>query len=150
MRDSVPVIRDSFQTVAEELKLTRDNCPTHPSFVTMTDLLELRKKDITFFGLFINEIQIGFVAVEKADEELYYMEKLAVLPQYRHRGYGRELVNFVFNYVRGNHGNRISIGTIDELMVLKNWYLGLGFKEVSVKKFEHLPFDVCFMEKEVS
>lgn len=27
---------------------------------------------------------IGFVAIEKSSDDLYFMEKLAVLPEYRH------------------------------------------------------------------
>ena len=79
LRKSVKVIRDSFRTVAVEFKLNRENCPTHPSFITLNQLTELKNKGTKFFGYFVENIQIGFVAVEKANENIYYMEKLAVL-----------------------------------------------------------------------
>jgi diamine N-acetyltransferase len=41
----------------------------------------------------------------------------------------------------------ISIGIIDEHTVLKQWYRKLGFTEVNRKKYDHLPFTVCSMEK---
>lgn len=147
---SVRVIRDSFRTVAEDLGLTTDNCPTHPSFITIEQLETLKAKGLSLFGLFLETSQIGFVAVERANATLYYMEKLAVLPQYRHSGHGRRLVAFVIDHVRHAGGQKLSIGTIDEQRVLKDWYMMLGFAEASTSAFPHLPFTVCFMERDAS
>jgi len=148
IRNSTSIIKKSFSTVAKEFGFTRENCPTHPSFITIKQLKQLNSKGLTFFGLFPGENQVGFVAVEKADEELYYMEKLAVLPEHRHKGYGKELTGFVIDFIRNNGGKKIGIGIIDEHNVLKNWYKGLGFKEINTQKFAHLPFTVCFMERD--
>ena len=94
--------------------------------------------------------QIGFVAIEKASDEFYYMEKLAVLPEYRHRGFGKKLMDFVSDYVKAKNGKKISIGIINENSRLKTWYQAYGFEETGLYQFEHLPFVVCFMEKEVN
>jgi len=146
LENSVKVIRDSFKTVALEFGLNEDNCPTHPSLITLDKLLELKEK-ANLFGLFLNKAQVGFVAIEKADDRVYYLDKLAVLPDYRHKGYGKKLVGFVSSFVKKHDGQKVSLGMIDESTVLKNWYKELGFKETGTKKFEHLPFTVCFMEK---
>ncbi len=147
LKNSVRVIRDSFSTVAVEFGLTQGNCPTHPSFTTIDKLCELKKKGTKFLGLFQGGQQIGFVAIEQADNALYCMEKLAVLPEHRHKGYGKKLMGFVFEQVKMSKGERISIGIINESTVLKNWYIENGFAETGTKKFEHLSFTVCFMEK---
>ena len=34
-------------------------------------------------------------------------------------------------------------------ILLKNWYMSYGFRETGTKAFPHLPFTVCFMEKEI-
>jgi ribosomal protein S18 acetylase RimI-like enzyme len=104
---------------------------------------------VLLFVLFSGDRQVGFVAIEKADNNLYYMEKLAVLPEYRHKGYGTRLVRFVLDYIKNKGGKKLSTGIIDEHTILKNWYKGMGFKEISTQKFPHLPFTVCFMEKEL-
>jgi len=57
------------------------------------------------------------------------------------------LVGYVFDYVRNNGGKTLSITTINENTVLKNWYRGLGFREINTQIFNHLPFTVCFMAK---
>lgn len=150
LNNSIRVIRNSFRTVAEEYGLTIENCPTHPSFVTIQQLNELRTKGLRLFGLFLDNVQVGFVAIEQANNILYYMEKLAVLPEHRHNGYGAQLVNHVLDFVRNGGGQKVSIGIIDEHTILKNWYRKLGFMELSTTKFDHLPFTVCFMERDCS
>ena len=147
---SVAIIRQAFGTVADELGLNEKNCPTHPSFVTIGQLNQLREKGLHFFGLFLSDKQVGFVSVEKADSNLYYVEKLAVLPEYRHKGYGGELMKFAIDHVKNHGGKQISIGIIDKQTVLKNWYKDIGFREISTKEFEHLPFTVCFMDLIIS
>ena len=146
--NSARVIRNSFRTVAEEFGLTRENCPSHPTFLTVRRLKEMKSRGVTFFGLFLGGRQIGFVAIEKADVDLYYIERLSVLPAHRHGGYGAQLIGFAIDYIREPHGKKIYLGMIDEHTVLKNWYKKLGFREVTTKKFPQLPFTVCFMERD--
>ncbi|HEX7365408.1 MAG TPA: GNAT family N-acetyltransferase [Dehalococcoidia bacterium] len=145
---SVEVIRDSFKTVAVEFGLNESNCPTHPSLITLDKLLELSNR-AELYGLFQDDRQVGFVAIEKAGGGVYYLDKLAVLPEYRHHGCGRKLAEFVVNFIAEQAGQKVSLGMIDESTVLKNWYRGLGFEETGTKKFDHLPFTVCFMDRRV-
>ncbi len=150
LRESVRVIRDSFITVATELSLDEDNCPTNPAFISLASLKALKERGIRMFGLLHDGRQVGFVAIEKAGDTLYYMEKLSVLLEYRHRGFGKMLMDFVFEYVRGENGEKVSIGIINENSTLKTWYEAYGFVEAGTRRFERLPFVVCFMEKKVN
>lgn len=149
LETSASVIRASFLTVARELNLTSENAPTNAAFIKYADLLKMNVRRIAMFGIFEDEIQIGFVAIERADEGLFYMEKLAILPEYRHKGYGRAMIDFVFEYVKREGGSRVSIGVIDHHDVLKNWYQACGFTITGTKSFSHLPFKVCFLSKTV-
>ena len=144
------VIRESFKTVASELGLTRDNIPNHPSFLTVEELRGLVDKDIKFFGLFLGDRQIGSVAVQAADDGVYFLQKLAVLPEYRNDGYGRELVSFVIDYVKHNDCKKLALGIWDVQTGLKEWYLRLGFTVNSTRDFEHLPLTVCLMDMEIN
>ena len=147
---SVEVIRQSFGTVAHQFGLTKENCPTHPSFVTLEQLKTLHAKGQRFFGLFQDGVQVGFVAAEKITEGEYALEKLAVLPSARHNGYGARLVRFVTDLAARQGARRLSLGMIDRHTVLKDWYKGLGFLETRTQEFSHLPFTVCFMEIELT
>lgn len=146
--DSLMVIKDSFITVAREYNLTEENCPSNPAFTDLEKLKKMKDKGIGMFGLFEERNQIGFVAIEKADD-VFYIERLSVLPAYRHEGYGKLLLDFVFNRVKVNGAKKVSIGIVNENSVLKNWYELYGFIETGLKKYDHLPFTVCFMEKVV-
>ena len=86
LKNSVTIIAVSFRTVAVEFNLNKENCPTHPSLVTLKQLNEMKRKGLKLFGLFEDDAQIGFAAVEKKKHKVFNLEKLAVLPEYRHKG----------------------------------------------------------------
>jgi AhpD family alkylhydroperoxidase len=146
---SVQIIREAFATVAEDFNLNETNCPTNPAFTSIEKLREMKAKGLILYGLFINNHQTGFVAIEKADQSLFYMERLAVLPKFRHAGLGKKLIDFVFEYVKKERGAKLSIGIINENIILKKWYQEYGFSETALKKYPHLPFTVCIMEKNI-
>ncbi len=146
---SVDIIRRSFGTVADEMGLTLENCPAYPAFITLEKLEEMKAKGGVFFGLFVDSVQVGFVAVEKERDDQYYLKRLSVLPKYRHAGFGRDLVDFIIDYLINLGISKLCIALVNEQTVLKNWYKGMGFRETSVREFEHLPFTVCFMEMDI-
>ncbi len=145
---SAKVIRNSFKTVAEEFGLTRQNAPTHPSFLTVRWLKEKKSDDVKFFGLFLGDKQNGFIIIEKENKRTYWLEKLAVLPASRHGGYGVKLIGFAIDYIREHGGKKVALGMMNEHTVLKNWYKKLGFKVVTTRKYPHLPFSVSYMERD--
>jgi diamine N-acetyltransferase len=149
LEESLVVIHRAFATVAHDMNLTQDDAPTHPAFLSRERLKELHNK-AACFGLYIDGKQVGFGAAEKADGGIYYLDRLAILPEQRHREYGKYMVDFVIDYVKKQGGSVISLGMIDSMTILKDWYKSLGFKETGTKKFESLPFLVCFMDKDIS
>jgi len=150
----VPVIRAAFQTVADEMKLTPENAPTNPAFMTAERLRKERARGVRMFALLSGDGPdagpAGFVALEPGRQPgVLYLERLAVQPGHRHHGYGRALVDHCFAEAHRAGAERISIGLIDEQAVLKRWYLDYGFTVTGTRSFPHLPFTVCFMEKAV-
>jgi hypothetical protein len=49
----------------------------------------------------------------------------------------------------GYSKEEVKIGIINENLKLKKWYIDYSFIELAVKQYPHLPFNVCFLEKEV-
>lgn len=146
-QEGAAIIRDAFITVATDLHLTEENAPSNPAFMGSEILAQMDEKGVELYMAYEDGQPIGFVALEQANPRTGYLEKLAVLPEHRHKGYGEKLVEFVVDRARSLGIERISIGIINENVVLKDWYLRLGFKETGTKRFSHLPFEVCFMEK---
>jgi len=142
------VIRVSFATVAQEFGITRDNFPRHTSFTTADNLLKNHEWGWLMYGLYENEHFIGYVSISESREEdgAYELHNLAVLPEHRHRGYGKQLLDYCKSKVRELGGCKITLGLIEENTVLKNWYAANGFVHTRTQKFEHQPFTAGFME----
>ena len=146
------VLRRAFGTVADTYGLTEMNAPTNPAFVTPEKLKEYLRKPVTVFGLFDSGTMIGCVAVEpsgKADG-VYYVERLAVLPEHRHCGHGSALLLHALAAISEGGGTCASIGIMNQNERLKQWYEARGFAETARRTFAHLPFEVCFMSREIS
>lgn len=140
------VIRESFTTVAKDYGLTKENCPYHWSFATNERMAGKIKDGYYPFGCFAGKKLVGFVALTDYGEGVYEMGILSVLPEYRHFGYGKALIDFCKEKVREFGGKKIVISLLDSHTVLKNWYTANGFTHTETKTFEHLPFPVGYME----
>jgi N-acetylglutamate synthase-like GNAT family acetyltransferase len=142
------IISNSNKDVAKQFDLNINNAPKHPSFYTKEWVISDFEKDEEYFLFKDKDAFIGCVAFEHPRADTAYLNRLAVLPQYRHAKIGKKLVDHILNYAKSKEVQKVSIGIIAEHEVLKQWYLKLGFKEVSTKTFEHLPFDVTYMKYE--
>ncbi len=147
----VKVVRSAFQTPAERFNITKENCPTHPSFADKEKLVKIAGNGGTFFAAYRKSAIVGCVAVEPSPDEVgtWYLEKLAVLPEYRLAGLGSLLLDHAQRAISVFGGGRISIALIDADASLKSWYRRRGFAETRKRSFPHLPFTVCFMAKNV-
>jgi len=146
LRQYADVIRRSFATVADDFGWTRESCPGHPAFIT-DERLESKIKDGYYsFGCFAGEKIFGFAALTDIGGGVYEMSRVSILPEWRHYGYGRALLDFCKAKVTELGGNKITIGIVEENTVLKNWYAANGFIHTGTKSFEYLPFTVGFME----
>lgn len=145
----IDIIRNSFATVAEEFSLTENNCPSHTAFMKFDKLEKQFNDGRLMFLFFQNDIPVGYFSLAKCSDNEWELNNLAVLPEYRHLGIGKAMVDYAVAIVKNYGGTKISIGIIEENSTLKNWYLKLGFNHISTRKFEHLPFTVGFMELEV-
>ena len=131
--------------VAVKFGLTRDNNPKHPSFYT-TEWAEsdFERGEIYFIAYHDGE-PVGCVAYESPNDELSYLNRLSVLPEYRRNGLGEKLVQQVIEYSRKQGKRAVSIGIIAKFDELRRWYMKLGFMEGETMSFPHLPFEVLYL-----
>ncbi len=139
------LIRDASRDVAERFHLTSENAPKHPSNCQDDWIEAAMDNGIVFYVLEDAQTLCGCVAMEQARPDLCYLERLAVLPQFRRKGFGEALVQHVFEEARQRHIRRVEIGTIAENVELTRWYEKLGFILKEMRTFPHLPFQVAFM-----
>ena len=146
----VQVIRAAFDTVAKTFGLTEQSCPTNAAFMKTERLLYDRNNGNTMYVLKLDGEIAGFMQLENKGDGRYELKNIAVLPECRHMGFGKTLLDYAKEKVKQFGGQKISIGIIEENIVLKQWYEKNGFVHLGTKKFEHLPFTVGFMEATIS
>jgi N-acetylglutamate synthase-like GNAT family acetyltransferase len=143
------LIRRSFRDVADRFDLTLKNCPKHPSNCTgewvRTDL----ERGVRYFIGSVDNESVGCVALERASPDVCYLERLAVVPQWRGRGYGAALTQHCLREAELTRVPRVQIGIIADQTELTEWYARLGFRSGETVSFDHLPFRVTFMDMEL-
>lgn len=143
------IIHKSFQTVADDMNLTKENCPSHTAFMPLEKLQNQFENGNPMFLYEYNNKFIGYFSLSINDNSVE-LNNLSVLPEYRHIGIGKKIINYAVDYSKNTLGvNKIKIGIVEENTILKEWYKTLGFVHTGTRKFEHLPFTVGFMELEL-
>jgi len=143
------LIAAAFQDVAARFGLTRDNCPGHTSFITADEVRRGMGFGNQYFLAFAGELPCGVVAVRQPKGGTGIVEKLAVLPDFRHHGLGRALMEAALTELKRRGATAAEIGIIAEHSVLRAWYETLGFCAVRQVRYDHLPFAVLHLRKEI-
>lgn len=138
-------VRAGFASVAQQFQLTAETCPTHGAFDSEESLRRRFHTSECFVALREGEI-IGFVSLAKTGRRTYEINRLTVLPQYRHLGCGRALCLFVLQRAKALGAKCVTLDFIVENEPLRPWYEALGFVYTGCKKFAHLPFTSGYME----
>ena len=145
----VKVIRNAYRKVAENLGITEEKNPKAVSFYTRQRFVEDVEKGDVFYVLEIDGLVCGCVAMEKGDEGIVNLRRLAVLPDYCRQGHGKTLVEHVFKEAAKQAAQRVEIWTVSEDENLVNWYKKLGYVSQGTKKCDYLPCTFEFMFKDI-
>ena len=116
----VALLRAAFGTVAKEFDLTEVSAPTNAAFTTIENLCKHLLNGMTLYGMCVASKLVGCVGVKKskADSLVFYIERLGVAPEQRHRGHGDTLLAFAIEQIKGKRPrNRL---------LLCGWPEGLG------------------------
>ena len=128
-------------TIAEQFGFTIENAPRFTAFA-MTEERLLYQTD--------NEPRYIF-AYFNSDGKLigYYSLLMCVLPEYRHRKIGQELLQDAYSQAEAHNCTKINIGIVEENTILRQWYEKEGFVHVGTEKFDFFPFTCGYMVKEL-
>ena len=143
----IQLLHESFGTVAEEFKNTKENSKNNAAFITKEELVEKINNGLLMFGAKLENELVGCIGIKQSkNKELFYIGKLGVKLKNRHNGIGKALLDYSVIEIVDMGGREISIGIIDDNVVLKNWYCKNGFIEYEIKDVEYLPFRVCLIK----
>lgn len=141
------LIRTSFKTVADEFGITAENAPRFTAFATDENRLKYHfiKEKRPMYVYLLDGKMVGYYSIAVIDENTVEMNNLAVLPEYRHQGIGKDLVRDCFKKAKILGAKRINIGIVEENKQLKGWYESLGFVPTGTEKFDFFPFTCGYM-----
>ena len=147
--ECVKVIKDSFITVANEFGFTSENASRFTAFATTEDRLlwHLFGEHRPMYAFYDNDTIVGYYSLLLQDNNECEINNLCVIPAYRHKGIGAELLSHAFRTAKELNCNKINIGIVEENKVLRKWYESFGFVHTGTQKFDFFPFTCGYMEK---
>lgn len=147
--ECVKIIRDSFKTVAKELGFTAQNAPRFTAFSTTEERLcwHLNGEHRPMYAYYENDVMVGYYSLLLRDNKDCELNNLCVIPVYRHKGIGEELLKHAFKIAKESGCEKVNIGIVEENVVLRKWYESLGFVHTGTQKFDFFPFTCGYMEK---
>jgi N-acetylglutamate synthase-like GNAT family acetyltransferase len=152
LRESGPIadlIALAFRDLAKRFALDSDNCPSHPSLMTRERVERGFLLGTEMLLAFSGTSLCGCVGLRQPVDGVSTLEKLAVAPTFRHQGLGRVLVGQACSLARQTGAAQVEIGIIAKQHELRDWYESLEFRAVRAAHFDHLPFEVLFLRKDV-
>ena len=144
----VDVIRKSFMTVADEFGFTPENAPRFVAFATTTERLtdQLDNQHRLMYVYCADDRIVGYYSLLMRGERECELGSLSVLPEYRHRGIGEELVRHSIETARNSGCTIMKLSIVEENTVLRRWYESLGAVHTGTEKFDFFPFTCGYME----
>jgi N-acetylglutamate synthase-like GNAT family acetyltransferase len=143
------IVRASFQDVADRLKVTPENCPVFVAFIQPDRVRKEMDEGTQFYFAHVDGRRVGCVGMQPMNDDECKLRRLAVMPDHRHHGLGRMLVEHVLTLARRRKMQRVVLGMVYKCVRLRKWYESFGFTTTHKKQFDHIPFDVAYMKCEL-
>ena len=142
------LIRKSFRTVADTCGITEENAPRFTAFATTEERLQ-RQLEEEHRPMFVWEedgILCGYYSLCMQDGQECELNNLAVLPEYRHHGIGKKLLEHAEESARKAGCRTMTFGIVEENRVLRQWYEQNGAVHTGTRKFDFFPFTCGYMK----
>ena len=90
----------------------------------------------TFFIIKYNNVNVGFVSIERQAVNLFHIQKIYLLPEYKGLGLGKSLLNKAIDFIRSFNiiPSRIELN-VNRNNKAKDFYMRMGFKIASQGDF---------------
>ena len=147
----VELIRKSFKTVADEFGFTEENAPRFTAFATTEERL-LYQMECEHRPMYVHEedgVLCGYYSLFIQENNECELNNLAVLPEYRYKGIGKQLLEHSYTMARECGCKLMNIGIVEENSKLRKWYEDNGAIHLGTHKFDFFPFTCGYMRKEL-
>jgi diamine N-acetyltransferase len=148
------ILNKAFLDFAKEFNFTKENAPNHLAFINSDGVEEWLNKGLKMYGYRIDDKIIGCAGYSHYKDQIYLIERLATLPEYRNLGVGKKIMGFIEGKIKNIGGKIVEIHVTDRNIVLREWYKKQGYieiriEEVNIPGIETVPFKACVMYKEL-
>lgn len=144
------IIRRSFKQQAELLHMTESRYPGYVAFEN-DNQAALRIANTEVSMLLADALPVGTIGFYSKGSEMMtegFIERLAVLPQYRGRGYGRILMRHAEKNLFGRGCSSIQISIVASFERLRLYYEQVGYRFTHQATYPALPFEVLYLSKQ--
>jgi N-acetylglutamate synthase-like GNAT family acetyltransferase len=147
------ILNKAFMTVALQFNFTKETVERFPAFMESNIIENQLKNGLKMYGYNINDKIVGCGGYSLYKDQIYIIERLGILPEYRHKGIGTKLMVFIENKIKENNGKIAEIHVVDINKILVKWYKNMNYKQIRTDKLydgeRKLPFNSCVMNKEL-
>ena len=144
------ILNRAFLTVAQQFNFTKENAPTFPAYIAPDRIDIFLNKGLKMYGYKIDNNIISCAGYSNYKENIYFIERLATLPEYRHLGVGKKLMEYLEKKIKDIGGKIVEIHVVDKNIILREWYKKLNYVEIRIDEIKTLPFNSCVMNKELT
>jgi len=147
------ILNKAFLTFAQEFNFTKENAPNHLAFINPDGVEAWLNNGLKMYGYKIEDKIFGCAGYSYFKDQIYLIERVATLPEYRNLGVGKKLMNFIEKKIKEIGGKIAEIHVTDKNTVLREWYKKQGYVEIRIDEvkipgIEIVPFKACVMNKE--
>ena len=96
-----------------------------------------------------NGVLCGYYSLLIQDNGECELNNLAVLPQYRHRGIGKRLLEHSYTAAKRMGCHTMIIGIVEENAALRKWYEANGAIHIGTRKFDFFPFTCGYLKRDL-
>ena len=154
-RDEIPVcatlIKKSFMTVANEYGITEENAPRFTAYATTNERLfwQMETEHRPMYVFEEDGELCGYYSLLIMENNECELNNLAVLPEYRHKGIGKQLLEHSYSVAKSKGCRVMNIGIVEENKKLRKWYEDNGAIHLGTHKFDFFPFTCGYLKKEL-
>ena len=121
--ECVRVVRQSFQTVADEFGFTAEKDPKFTSYATTEERLRwhMFNEHRPMYACFVDGKIVGYYSLCINGSEIE-LSNLCTVPEYRHCKVGESLMLHSFDRARELGFTEITIGVVEQNERVRRWY----------------------------
>jgi ribosomal protein S18 acetylase RimI-like enzyme len=147
------ILNKAFMTVATQFNFTKETVERFPAFMESNVIENQLKNGLKMYGYNINEKIVGCGGYSFYKDQVYIIERLGTLPEYRHNGIGKKIMEYIENKIKESGGKIVEIHVVDINEILVKWYKSMNYKQIRTDRLydgeRKLPFNSCVMNKEL-